>query len=76
MAVTVYSTPSCPYCTMAKNYLKGKGIAFTEYDVSRNPGKAEEMARKSGQQGVPVLDVNGRVMVGFKPTDIEAALRR
>jgi glutaredoxin len=61
---------------MTKNYLKGKGIPFTEYDVSRNPAKAEEMARKSGQMGVPVVDVNGRVMVGFKPADIEAALRR
>lgn len=76
MSVVVYSTPSCPYCTMAKNYLKQKGIAFTEYDVSRNPAKAEEMTRKSGQMGVPVVDVNGRVLVGFRPTDIEAALRR
>ncbi len=76
MAVTIYSTPSCSYCTMAKNYLKQKGIPFTEYDVSRNTAKADEMQRKSGQMGVPVLDVNGRVMVGFKPADIEAALKR
>ncbi len=76
MAVTVYSTPSCPYCTMAKNYLKTKGIPFTEYDVSRNPAKADEMARKSGQMGVPVVDVNGRILVGFRPADIEAAWRR
>lgn len=76
MAVTVYSTPSCPYCTMAKNYLRSKGIPFTEYDVSKIPSKADEMYRKSGQMGVPVVDVNGRVLVGFRPSDIESALRR
>ena len=76
MAVTVYSTPTCAYCTMAKNYLKTKGIPFAEYDVSRYPAKADEMYRKSGQMGVPVVDVNGRVLVGFKPADIESALRR
>jgi glutaredoxin len=61
---------------MVKNYLKGKGYPFTEYDVSRYPAKAEEMARKSGQQGVPVVDVNGRILVGFRPGEIEAALKR
>lgn len=76
MAVTVYSTPTCAYCTMAKNYLKSKSIPFTAYDVSRLPSKAEEMYRKSGQMGVPVVDVNGRVLVGFRPADIEAALKR
>lgn len=76
MSVTVYSTPSCAYCTMTKNYLRGKQIPFTEYDVSRYPAKADEMFRKSGQMGVPVVDVNGRVLVGFRPADIEAALRR
>jgi len=75
MSVTVYSTPSCAYCTMAKNDLKGKGIPFTEYDVSRHPAKAE-MFRKSGQRGVPIVDINGRILVGFRPTDSEAALRR
>lgn len=76
MSVIVYSTPSCAYCTMAKNYLKTKGVPFTEYDVSRHTAKADEMYRKSGQMGVPVVDVNGRILVGFKPGDIEAALRR
>lgn len=76
MAVTVYSTPTCAYCTMAKNYLKSKSIPFTEYDVSRIPSKADEMFRKSGQMGVAVVDVNGKVLVGFRPADIEAALRR
>jgi glutaredoxin 3 len=74
MSVTVYSTPSCPYCTMAKNYLKQKEIPFEEFDVSQDQPRAEEMVRKSRQMGVPVLDVNGTIIVGFSPKDIEVAL--
>lgn len=76
MAVSLYSTPQCPYCVMAKNYLKQNKIPFTEYNVAANPSKAEEMMRKSGQMGVPVLDVNGRILVGFRPADIQSALKR
>lgn len=76
MAVSLYSTPQCPYCGMAKNYLKQNKIPFTEYNVAANPSKAEEMMRKSGQMGVPVLDVNGRILVGFRPADIQSALKR
>ncbi|NNM53127.1 MAG: NrdH-redoxin [Spirochaetales bacterium] len=76
MSVIVYSTPSCPYCTMVKNYLKGKGVPYTDYDVSRDTRRADEMVRKSGQMGVPVVDINGRVLVGFRPNDIESALKR
>ena len=76
MSVIVYSTPSCPYCTMVKNYLKGKGVPYTDFDVSRDTRRAEEMVRKSGQMGVPVVDINGRVLVGFRPNDIESALKR
>jgi glutaredoxin 3 len=75
MSVVVYSTPSCPYCTMAKAFLKKKQVPFEDYDVSRDQGRAEEMIRKSGQMGVPVLDVNGRILVGFRPSDIESALK-
>lgn len=74
MSVTVYSTPSCPYCVMVKDFLKKKQVAFTDYDVSRDRAKAEEMVRKSGQMGVPVVDVGGKVLVGFRPAEIEAAL--
>jgi len=75
MSVVVYSTPSCPYCTMAKDFLKKKQVPFEDYDVSRDERRAEEMIRKSGQMGVPVLDVNGRILVGFRPADIENALK-
>lgn len=74
MSVVVYSTPSCPYCTMAKNYLKGKKVPFEEYDVSRDQKRADEMIRKSGQMGVPVLDIQGRILVGYRPAEIDRAL--
>jgi glutaredoxin 3 len=74
MSVIVYSTPSCPYCLMVKAFLKKKKVPFENYDVSRDQQRAEEMVRKSGQMGVPVIDVNGRIFVGYRPTDIEQAL--
>ncbi len=73
-AVTIYSTPTCPYCKMAKTYLGEKGIAFTDIDVSLDPAKAEEMIQKSGQMGVPVLDIGSRIIVGFDRAQIDAAL--
>ena len=74
MSVIVYSTPSCPYCSMVKDFLKKKQVAFESYDVSRDERRAEEMVRKSGQMGVPVVDVNGRIFVGYRPAEIERAL--
>jgi len=76
MNVTVYSTPSCGYCTLAKNYLKGKNVPFRDIDVSRDPAKADEMVKKSGQMGVPVLDIDGRILVGFNQKMIEKLLER
>jgi glutaredoxin-like YruB-family protein len=76
MAVTIYTTPSCGYCTVAKKYFRENRIPFTEYDVSRDQRKADEMVRKSGQMGVPVIDVNGKVIVGFNQGEIERSLRR
>ena len=76
MAVTVYSTPTCGYCRMAKNYLKEKNVAFTDYNVATNSEKAQEMVRKSGQMGVPVLDVNGKIIIGFDRSAIDQALSR
>ncbi len=75
MRVTVYSTPSCPYCTMVKEFLKKKQVRFEDYDVSRDAGRADEMVRKSRQMGVPVIDVNGRILVGYRPAEIERALK-
>ncbi len=76
MAVTLYSTPSCGYCRVAKDYLRKKGVQFTEHNVASDPRKADEMVRKSGQMGVPVLDINGRVVIGFNQSEIDRALGR
>ena len=76
MAVTIYTTPSCGYCKVAKEYFRTQHVAFTEYNVATDQRKAEEMTRKSGQMGVPVIDVNGKIIVGFNKPEIEKALRR
>lgn len=65
MAVTVYTTPTCPHCTAAKRFLKEHAVPFRELDVTRNPAAAKELMRRSGQMGVPVIDVNGKIIVGF-----------
>ncbi len=75
MSVTLYSTPSCVYCRMAKDYFRQSGIAFTEYNVASDRAKADEMVRKSGQMGVPVIDINGSVIIGFNKPEIDRALR-
>lgn len=72
--VTVYSTPSCSWCTTLKTHLKKNGIAFTEVDVSRDQQAAEAMVRKSGQQGVPQTDINGEMIVGFDKSRINTLL--
>lgn len=74
MSVNVYSTQSCPYCTMVKNYLREKHVPYNDYDVGRDPGKAEEMVRKSRQMGVPVVEINGKVILGFNKSEIDRAL--
>ncbi len=63
--IIVYSTPSCHYCKKVKEYLAAKNIAYEEYDVAALHDKRKEMVEKSGQLGVPVLDFNGEIIVGF-----------
>lgn len=69
MDVTIYSTPTCGYCTLAKDFLQEKGIAYTDIDVSVDQKKAQEMVEKTGQMGVPVIVVNKdgqeEILVGF-----------
>jgi glutaredoxin 3 len=74
MTVKVYSTPTCPYCKLAKDYLKEKNIAFEDIDVAANSDSAQEMVKKSGQMGVPVLEINGQIIVGWNKSAIEEAL--
>ncbi len=75
MTVKVYSTPSCPWCTVAKNYLTSKHVQFEDVDVSQNREAAVEMVQKSGQRGVPVIDINGSIIVGFDQATIDSLIR-
>jgi len=72
--VTVYSTPTCPFCMMAKKFLNENNIGFEDIDVSSDQTKAREMVQKSGQMAVPVLDIDGEVIVGFDKERIKKAL--
>jgi len=72
--VTVYSTPTCPYCVMAKEYLKSKSVPFDDVNVAMDRARAQEMIDKSGQMGVPVLDIGGKIIIGFDRTAIDSAL--
>jgi glutaredoxin 3 len=73
--VKVYSTTTCPWCVRAKEFLKTKKVVFEDIDVSKNPQAAQEMVQKSGQRGVPVLDIDGTIIVGFDKDAIEEALK-
>lgn len=75
MTVKVYSTPSCPWCAKVKEYLKENKIAFKTIDVAADQKAAQEMIKKSGQTGVPVVEINGEIIVGFDKTAIEKALK-
>ncbi len=72
--VKVFSTPTCPYCLRAKDYLKEKGVAFDAVDVSSDRAGLEEMMRVSGQMGVPVILVDNDVIVGFDKERLNAKL--
>ena len=73
-SVTVYSTPTCPYCVMAKNYFKKIGVEYNDVDVSTDDNAAREMVMKSGQMGVPVIDIDGNIIVGFQPDAFQELL--
>ncbi len=74
MAVKIYSTPTCPWCIKAKSYFDSKNISYEEVDVSTNREAAKEMIDKSGQRGVPVIDINGSIIVGFDQAEIDKKL--
>ncbi len=72
--VKIYSTPTCPYCKMVKQYLKENNIQFEDVDVSSNQAAAQEMISKSGQLGVPVVDIDGQIVIGFDKAKIKQLL--
>jgi len=73
-SVKIYSTSTCPWCMRVKQFLNENNINFENYDVSSDQTKAEEMIQKSGQMGVPVLDIEGEIIVGFDKDRIKQAL--
>lgn len=72
--ITIYSTPTCHFCHMAKEFLKGKGISYTDYDVAQDLGKRQEMIQKSGQMGVPVIFVGEEMIIGFDKERLMSSL--
>ncbi len=63
--VLIYSTPACHFCHVAKDFFTERGIAYEEYNVATDLNKRQEMVNKSGQMGVPVIDIEGDIIVGF-----------
>ena len=72
--VIIYRTQSCPYCHMAEEFFKENKVKFKSIDVGKSQKAAEEMIKKSGQMGVPVIDVNGKIVVGFDKSALRKAL--
>lgn len=75
MSVTVYTTPTCPYCAMTKEFLDKNKVKYTKVDVAADPKKAREMIDKSGQMGVPVIDANGTLIIGFDEGKLKETLK-
>ena len=72
--VILFTTPTCMYCRSAKQYLRQQGVSFKDVDVSRDQAAARDMVRRSGQQGVPVIDIGGKIVVGFDRPKIDRLL--
>lgn len=72
--VIIFSTPTCSYCNMAKQYFRRNKIRFKDVDVSRDQAAARDLVRRTGQMGVPVIDINGKLIVGFDKPQINRLL--
>lgn len=72
--IKIYSTPTCHFCHLAKDFFAEKGVKYEEFNVSTDLEKRKEMVEKSGQMGVPVIDIDGQIMVGFDEENISKLL--
>ena len=72
--VIIYSTPTCHYCNLTKEFLKENNVAYTDYNVAEDTNKRAEMIEKSGQMGVPVIMVKGEMMIGFNEDKLRSVL--
>jgi len=75
ITIKIFTTRTCPWCKKAKEYMKKEGIKFKELDVASDEKARDEMIRKSGQSGVPVLEIGDTIIVGFNPEEIKKALK-
>ncbi|MDP1718893.1 MAG: glutaredoxin family protein [bacterium] len=73
--VIIYSTPTCVYCKMAKDFFKKNNIVYEECDVAADLAARKEMVEKSKQLGVPVIDIDGKILVGFDESELRQALK-
>jgi glutaredoxin-like YruB-family protein len=74
VGVTIYSTPTCHYCNLTKEFLKENNVAYTDYNVAEDTTKRAEMIEKSGQMGVPVIMAKGEMMIGFNEDKLRSVL--
>ncbi len=72
--VSIYTTPTCAYCKMAKEFFKQNNVEYEERDVASDAKARDEMIQKSGQMGVPVIEVDGKIIVGFDQPKLKEAL--
>ena len=72
--IKIYSTPACPFCQMAKDFFAEKGLAYEEFNVTIDEKARDEMIQKTGQLGVPVIDINDNIVIGFNRDEIEKLL--
>lgn len=75
-SIKIYTTPTCAFCKMAKEYLKSKNLSYEEYDVSRDIPRQKEMIEKTGQLGVPVIEIDGKIVIGFDKPKLNQLLGR
>jgi len=76
MPITIYSTPTCPFCKQAKAFFDEQGVKYTDIDVMHDQEKAQEMIQKSGQMGVPVIDIDGEIIVGFDEKKLKEIIEK
>lgn len=73
--VKIYTTPACVYCRVAKDFFAKRNIAYEEYDVVKDSTAREEMIEKSSQMGVPVIEIDGQIFIGFNRLELEKVLK-
>ena len=73
--ITVYSTPTCPWCKKAKQFLDTNKVTYNDLNVASDVAARKEMVKKSGQMGVPVLDIDGQIVIGYDETKLKELLK-